>query len=136
MSVIPLTPIDLSIAAFLVMVLALTTARMRLAVGRQLAIAAVRTTVQLLLIGLVLRAIFDHVHWAWITLVATVMLLAAGREVMARQKRPLRALAKKNATAFASTMEKPQKQSLVIPFCQPQRQRHALRHKADQQKQR
>jgi putative ABC transport system permease protein len=46
--------------------------------------------VQLLLIGLVLRTIFAHVHLGWIALIAAVMLLAAGREVRARQKRPLK----------------------------------------------
>lgn len=87
MSVIPLTPIDLSIAAFLVLLLAATTARMRLAVGRQLVIAAVRTTIQLLLLGLVLRALFAHVQLIWVIGIAIVMLLAAAREVFARQKR-------------------------------------------------
>jgi putative ABC transport system permease protein len=53
-------------------------------------VAALRTTLQLLLIGLVLRAVFENVHWGWITLIAAFMLVAAGREVMARQKRRLR----------------------------------------------
>ena len=87
MSVIPLTPIDLSIAALLVLLLAATTARMRLAVGRQLVIAAVRTTIQLLLLGLVLRALFAHAQLIWVLGIALVMLLAAAREVFARQKR-------------------------------------------------
>lgn len=52
------------------------------------------------------------------------------------QKRPRSSPAEKNSNAFASTMEKPQKQSLVISLCRSQRQRHARRHKANQQKQR
>jgi putative ABC transport system permease protein len=46
--------------------------------------------VQLLLIGLVLRVLFAQVHLLWVTLMALGMLLAAGREVMARQQRRLR----------------------------------------------
>jgi putative ABC transport system permease protein len=65
---------------------------MNLGVSRQILVAALRTTIQLLLIGLVLRAIFAHVHLFWIALIAGVMLLAAGREVVARQKRPLRGM--------------------------------------------
>jgi putative ABC transport system permease protein len=90
MSFIHLTPLDLALAAVLVLALAALSFRLRLGVSRQILVAALRTTIQLLLIGLVLRAIFDHVHWGWVALIASIMLLAAGREVMARQKRPLR----------------------------------------------
>jgi len=90
MSVIFLTPTDLALAAVLVVVLAGLSVRMKLGLGRQILIAAARTTVQLLLVGLVLKAVFEHVHLGWIVLIAAVMLLAAGREVMARQKRPLK----------------------------------------------
>jgi putative ABC transport system permease protein len=90
MSFIPLTPIDLALAATLILLLAAMSVRMKLGLGRQIFVAATRTTVQLLLIGLVLKAIFEHVHPGWITLMAAVMLLAAGREVVARQKRPLK----------------------------------------------
>ena len=90
MSFIRLTPADLALAATLVVALAALSFRLGLGVSRQILVAALRTTVQLLLVGLVLRAVFENVHWGWVTLIATVMLLAAGREVMARQKRPLR----------------------------------------------
>jgi putative ABC transport system permease protein len=90
MSVIRLTPADLALAAILVLALAALSFRLQLGVTRQILVAALRTTIQLLLIGVVLRAVFENVHWSWITLIAAVMLLAAGREVMARQKRPLR----------------------------------------------
>jgi putative ABC transport system permease protein len=90
MSFIRLTPADLALAATLVLALAALSSRLKLGVSRQILVAALRTTVQLLLIGLVLRAVFENVHWGWITLIAAVMLLAAAREVMARQTRPLR----------------------------------------------
>ena len=87
MSIVSLSPFDLSLAAGLVLLLALLSRRMRLGLERQLAVAALRTTVQLLLIGLVLKSIFSYVHLGLITLIACVMLLAAGREVLVRQKR-------------------------------------------------
>ncbi len=90
MSFISLSPTDLALAAVLVLALAALSIRMRLGLGRQVLVAALRTTIQLLLVGFVLRALFANVHLGWIALMALVMLLAAGREVMARQKRRLR----------------------------------------------
>jgi len=81
---------DLAIAALLVLALALLSARLQANVSRQLLIAAARTAIQLTLIGLVLKALFANVHLAWVTLMALFMLLVAGREVMARQKRRFR----------------------------------------------
>jgi len=85
--VIPLSPLDLSIAAGLVVVLSWLSLRMDLGLSGRLLMAGFRTTVQLLLIGLVLRSIFTHVHLGWISLMALVMLAVAGREVMQRQRR-------------------------------------------------
>ncbi len=87
MHVVPLTPVDLGLAALLVVALALLSLRMRLNLAGQIVTAAVRTTVQLLLVGLVLKTLFAHVSLPWISLMALVMLLAAGREVMGRQTR-------------------------------------------------
>jgi putative ABC transport system permease protein len=87
MSVITLTPIDLGIAALLIVALAGMSRRLRLGVERQLLISAARTTIQLLLIGLVLRALFANAQLVWVALIAVTMLLIAGREVMVRQKR-------------------------------------------------
>ena len=56
--------------------------------GRML-LAAVRMVVQLLLVGLVLQALFAQVS-LWLTaLVALIMALFAGREILARQERRL-----------------------------------------------
>ena len=87
MAVVKLTPADLSIAAGLIVILALLSRRMHLDLAQQLLIAALRTTVQLLLIGMILTALFTHVHPGFMGLMALIMLLAAGREVMGRQKR-------------------------------------------------
>lgn len=90
MSVIALTPLDLAGASLLVVLLAGLSLRLELGLEGRILVAALRMTVQLLLIGMVLRTIFTHVHLAWVVLIALGMLLAAGREVMARQQRRLR----------------------------------------------
>lgn len=87
MNVIALTPLDLILAGSLVILLAILSILMQLGVAKRLLIAALRTTVQLLLIGLVLNTLFANVHLVWVTMLAMVMLLVAGREVMARQHR-------------------------------------------------
>jgi putative ABC transport system permease protein len=84
---VELSYIDLLIAAVLVLVLALLSIRLRSNISRQLVIAALRTAVQLTLIGLVLKALFAHVNLGLVTLMAFVMLFIAGREVMMRQER-------------------------------------------------
>lgn len=87
MNVIPLSAYDLALAALLVGALALVSVRMRLKLASQLIVAAIRTTVQLLLIGLILKLLFAHVNPLYLVLISMVMLLAAGREIMQRQKR-------------------------------------------------
>ena len=84
---ITLTLADLVIAALLVGLLALLSMRLKTGISQQLVIAALRTAIQLSLIGLVLKVLFENVHLGWVTVMATFMLLVAGREVMARQER-------------------------------------------------
>ncbi len=88
MNMISLSVVDLSIAAFLVLILAGLGIKLQLGVTRQLIIAAARTTIQLLLVGYILKLLFDSVHLGYMTIAVTVMLLFAGREVMARQTHP------------------------------------------------
>ncbi len=88
--VIPISATDLGIAAALVCALALLTWRLHLALAGQILAAGLRTAVQLLLIALVLKALFAHVALVWVAGLASVMLLIAGREVMARQHRRLK----------------------------------------------
>jgi len=89
MSVIALSPFDLSIAALLILALAGLSLHLKLGVEKQLLLAAARSTIQLLLIGLVLKALFAHAQLGWVALIAAVMIIVAGREVMIRQKRRL-----------------------------------------------
>jgi putative ABC transport system permease protein len=87
MGPIPLTPYDLALAAMLVVLVAATSYYDRLAISRPLLVGGVRTAVQLMLIGLVLEALFAFSRLHWVVLMALVMLLFAGREVVARQQR-------------------------------------------------
>ncbi len=87
MNMIHLSITDLSLAAILVVMLALLSWRMRLQLEQRILLAATRTVIQLLLVGLVLKALFAEVHLLWVGLMSAVMLLMAGREVMARQQR-------------------------------------------------
>lgn len=85
--VIPLTPLDLALAGVLVLALAALSLPLKLAVAKDLLIAAARTCVQLLLVGLVLAWVFDLATLWSVALIALVMLGAAAREVVARQRR-------------------------------------------------
>ncbi len=87
MNVISLSAFDLSIAALLILALAGLSFVLKLGLANSLFIAAIRTVVQLLLIGLVLKELFAHVNLLLISILSLVMLLIAGREVMARQQR-------------------------------------------------
>ena len=87
MNVISLSPFDLSMAALLVIVLAFISLILKLGLASRIVIAAVRTVVQLVLIGLVLKALFAHVNLLYVAALSVFMLLVAGHEVMARQQR-------------------------------------------------
>ncbi len=89
MEIIELSWWQLGLAGLLVVALAACTWAARLNVAAPLLIAATRTVIQLGLIGLVLEALFAVGALGWIALMALVMLLVAGREVMARQKHRL-----------------------------------------------
>ncbi len=84
---ITLSLFDLTLAALLVVALALSSLRIYPVIAGQLAIAAVRTAIQLTLIGLVLKVLFANSHILWVALLSLFMLAVAGREVMARQHR-------------------------------------------------
>ncbi len=100
-NLITLDALDLMLAALLVLALATLAARMQLSVSGQLLVAGVRTTVQLLLVGLVLKTVFENAQLHWIVIIAMVMLTAAAWEVLSRQKRRLRGWWGFGAGAFA-----------------------------------
>ncbi|MCP3660920.1 MAG: iron export ABC transporter permease subunit FetB [Gammaproteobacteria bacterium] len=78
---------DLAIAALLIIGLAAISWRFSLGIESRLLISALRTVIQLSLIGLVLKQIFSQNHPLIIGLLCFIMLAIAGYEVMARQKR-------------------------------------------------
>lgn len=86
----PLSPLDLSLSAGLLLCLALASWRMRLGMTAQIVQSGLRMTAQLALAGLVLRWLFSQAHPLPVAASAAVMLAAAAREVVARQRRPLR----------------------------------------------
>jgi len=87
MNVISLSTFDLSIASLLVIILAFLSLVLKLGLAGQIIVAAIRTVVQLLLIGLLLKLLFTQVDLLFISILSIIMLLIAGREVMARQQR-------------------------------------------------
>lgn len=90
MDLIRLGPWDLTLAAGLVLLLALMSWRLRLGVERRVLVAAARSLVQLVLLGLVLDVLFELRSLPWIGALTLVMLTVAGWEVMARQQRRYR----------------------------------------------
>jgi putative ABC transport system permease protein len=90
MNIEPLSAIDLGLAALLVVALGIVQFLMGLGLQRSLVIGTIRMTLQLLLVGLVLKTLFESAHLVWIGLMALVMLALAGYEVSARQKRPIK----------------------------------------------
>lgn len=80
---------DLALASLFLIVNALLSIWLRLGLARQLILTGARMVVQLLLVGLVLKWVFGSAS-LWLTgAVVLVMLGFAGREVFARQARPL-----------------------------------------------
>lgn len=86
MNVIPLGAPELGLASILVLLLAFLSFWHRLGLEKPILLAALRTTVQLSLIGLVLNVVFTTVNLWLVMLIWALMLCAAGYEVMARQK--------------------------------------------------
>ena len=80
---------DVALGAILLALNAAISLALQLGLERQLFISATRMTIQLVLVGLVLKALFATAS-PWFTgAVVTVMALVAGREIVARQERRL-----------------------------------------------
>ncbi len=80
---------DLAAGSLLVIANAALSLWLRLGLERRIVVAMVRMVVQLSLIGLVLKALFALVSPTWTGVAALVMVLFAGREIIARQHRRL-----------------------------------------------
>ena len=92
MNFIELTYQDIALAALLLVVNGILSILLSLGLARQLFVAAIRMTVQLLLVGLVLTFLFELASPLWTGLMALVMVAVAGYEVMARQKNRLKGI--------------------------------------------
>ena len=89
MTFTPLDYSDLGLAAILIILNAVLFMWLRLKLERQLVIATLRMLVQLSLLGLVLKVLFEHASPIFTGLAALVMILFAGYEVLSRQQRRL-----------------------------------------------
>lgn len=87
MDTISLSAFDLAWAAVLILVLAVITLRVDSRLGRSTIVAALRTCIQLLLVGMVLEWVFSVARFAWVMGISVLMLSVAGWEVMVRQER-------------------------------------------------
>ncbi len=86
---ISLTPLDLTIAASLIVLDGLLSLIFRLGLHWRIAVASVRMVVQLVAIGFILKTIFALNHPALTVLLLAVMVLVAARETTARGERSL-----------------------------------------------
>lgn len=89
MKTILLQPLDLSIAASLVIVDIALSIVLRLRLHRQIAVAAARMVVQLVMIGYVLKFVFALNSPIATSVIVMLMVLVAAREVAARPDRSL-----------------------------------------------
>jgi putative ABC transport system permease protein len=87
---ISLSAYDLMLASLLVLALVGLSMRLQLGIGLQLVVAACRTTAQLLLVGLILKQVFEQAQLSWILFIMLVMLTVAAWEILARQKRKIK----------------------------------------------
>ncbi len=89
MNYIRLDILDLALPALLLVLNGALSVALRLGLERQLAAAALRMVVQLMLVGYVLAALFALASPVWTAAAALAMVAFAGREIAARQARPL-----------------------------------------------
>ena len=77
---------DLTLAALMLLALAAVCRPISERTATGLITSMGRMALQLSLLGMVLQAVFDNVSLLWVTLISLVMLAAAGREVVIRQR--------------------------------------------------
>ena len=84
MSVLDLSAWQLALALLLVVAVLAISVAQRLGLERDLAIGAVRTIVQLYLVGLILAAVFAAATWYWVVLILVVMTAVATHAAVSR----------------------------------------------------
>lgn len=88
MTAVALTPFDLALAALLLIINGVISVAFGLRLEGSLAVAALRMVVQLSAVGFVLNFVFAQTSPAWTALIAMIMVLVAGFELLHRQGRP------------------------------------------------
>lgn len=86
-TVLSLSPVDLTLASILIIVNGLVSLLLGLQVHKSLVTAALRMVIELLLVGLILRWILGNQSPLMTTLAVLVMIAAAAREVASRPKK-------------------------------------------------
>lgn len=91
-SLIELGPIQIAIATLLVVAAGVVSFALRLGIERRLAVAAVRTVIQLGLLGLILERVFSLRHPVVIVGILVLMTVFAAREAAGRTSRAYRGI--------------------------------------------
>lgn len=86
MNYIHISNFNLAFATVLILVTLLVSLKERLGLEKDLLIGAVRTFVQLTLVGYILQFIFDTRRWYWVILALAIMITVAGWNALKRQK--------------------------------------------------
>ena len=100
---IHLTPIDLLVATILVIAAGVVSLAMRLDIEKRLALSAVRTIVQLGLVGLILERVFALRRPILVLAILVVMIIFAGREASNRSTRVYRGMRWDSLLAMGAT---------------------------------
>ena len=106
MDYVQLTPWDLSLAAILLLIPAIISIALKLGLEKNLAVASVRTVVQLAFLGLILEWVFSADRWFFVVPMLAVMLFFAARAGVKRSSRrfPGAYLAAFGALALATSV--------------------------------
>jgi putative ABC transport system permease protein len=93
---------DVVVSLSLVGVLLVVSLVQRLGIWRSVVVGTIRTFVQLMIIGYVLKFVFDLSKWYWVLLMLVVMVAVAGRAAASREevRRPGRVLTAGTAIAL------------------------------------
>ena len=99
MSVLPLTALDLGVAALLLLAAGGVSLALQLGLERRLGIAALRTVIQLLLVGYILKEVFALDNALVVVAIMILMTIMAGRAAV---QRPTRTFSGATWRAFAT----------------------------------
>ena len=99
--VVELSPLDLTVAAGLMLVAGAVSVALRLGLVRRLAWAAIRSTVQLILLGYVLQWVFGLDRAPVVMAVVALMIVAAGRAAIQRPDRTFRGATVRGVVSLA-----------------------------------